>query len=137
MKMNWSCCLCTEFTCACSVAQLCPTLCDPLQAPLSMGFPRQEYWSGFPFPSLGDPPDPRIKPVSLAYLALAGRFFITESPGKLHLICRNTLLIKVKRYILSLINQTWIYFVLNSIILKNFGGLRKIKHDNLNFNIWK
>ena len=137
MKINWSCCLCTVFTCACSVAQSCPTLCDPLQAPLFMGFTRREHWSGFPFPSPGDPPDPRIKLVSLAFLALAGRFFITESPGKLHFICRNTLLIKVKCYILSPISQTWIYFVLNSIILKNFGGLRKIKHDNLNFNIWK
>ena len=36
------------------------------QAPLSMGFPRQEYWSGLPFPSPGDPPDPGIEPRSLA-----------------------------------------------------------------------
>ena len=36
------------------------------QAPLSMGFSRQEYWSGFPFPSPGDLPDPAIKPGSLA-----------------------------------------------------------------------
>ena len=50
-----------------------------LQAPLSMGFPRQEHWSGLPFPSPGDLPDSRIKPVSLA---LAGGFFITEPPGK-------------------------------------------------------
>ena len=34
------------------------------QAPLSMGFPRQEYWSGLPFPSPGDLPDPGIKPGS-------------------------------------------------------------------------
>ena len=45
------------------------------QAPLSMGFPRQEYWSGLSFPTLGDLPDPKIKPMSPA---LAGRFFITE-----------------------------------------------------------
>ena len=45
------------------------------QAPLSMRFPRQEYWSGLLFPSPGDLPDPRIKPVSLA---LAGRFFTIE-----------------------------------------------------------
>ena len=50
-----------------------------LQAPLSMGFPRHEYWSGFPFPSLEDLPDPGIKPVSSA---LAGGFFTTELPGK-------------------------------------------------------
>ena len=45
------------------------------QAPLSVGFPRQEYWSGLPFPSPGDLPDPGIEPSSPA---LAGRFFITE-----------------------------------------------------------
>ena len=36
------------------------------QAPLSMGFPRQEYWSGLPFPSPGDLPDPGIEPRSPA-----------------------------------------------------------------------
>jgi len=44
------------------VAKLCPTLAIPwivaCQAPLSMGFSRQEYWSGLPFPSPGDLPDP-------------------------------------------------------------------------------
>ena len=49
------------------------------QAPLSMGFPQQEHWSGFPFPSPGDLPDPGIKPESPAS---AGRFFTTEPPGK-------------------------------------------------------
>jgi len=49
------------------------------QAPLSIGFPRQEYWSGLPFPSPGDYPDPGI---DLASLALAGRFFTSEPPGK-------------------------------------------------------
>ena len=48
--------------------KLCPTLCDPmdysLQASLSMGFSRQEYWSGLPFPSPGDLPDPGIEPRS-------------------------------------------------------------------------
>ena len=38
------------------------------QGPLSMGFPRQEYWSGLPFPSLGDLPDPDIEPASPAWL---------------------------------------------------------------------
>ena len=45
------------------------------QAPLSMGFSRQEYWSGFPFPPPGDPPGPGTKPESLASPALEGRFF--------------------------------------------------------------
>ena len=48
-------------------------------APLSMGFPRQEDWSGVPLPSPGDLPNPGIEPVSLA---LAGGFFTTEPPGK-------------------------------------------------------
>ena len=50
------------------VTQSCPTLCDPWavahQAPPSMGFSRQEYWSGLPFPSPGDLPDPGIEPRS-------------------------------------------------------------------------
>ena len=45
------------------------------QAPLSMGFFRQEYWSGLPFPPPGDLPDPGIKPLSLTSPALAGGFF--------------------------------------------------------------
>ena len=45
------------------------------QAPLSLGFPRQEYGSGLPFPSPGDLPNPGIEPVSLAFPALAGGFF--------------------------------------------------------------
>ena len=49
------------------------------QPPLSIGFSRQEYWSGFSFPSPRDLPDPEIEPVSPA---LASRFFTTASPGK-------------------------------------------------------
>ena len=48
-------------------------------APLSVRFPRQEYWGGLPFPPLGDLPDPGIEPVSTA---LADGFFTTEPPGK-------------------------------------------------------
>ena len=48
------------------VTQSCPALCNPLtvahQAPLSMEFPRQEYWSKLPFPSPVDLPNPGIKP---------------------------------------------------------------------------
>ena len=67
--------------CVCSVASdsfVTPwTLAH--QAPLSMGFPRQECWCGVPFPSLEDLPDPGMEPVSPA---LAGGFFTTESSGK-------------------------------------------------------
>ena len=65
------------------VLLLCPTLLQPhgLQpaALLSMGFPRQEYWSGLPFPSPGDLPNPGIKPTSPIS---AGRFFTAVPPGK-------------------------------------------------------
>ena len=56
--------------CACSVARLCLTVPNPqtlaCQAPPPTGFSRQEYWSGLPFPSPSDLPNPGIKPVSLA-----------------------------------------------------------------------
>ena len=54
--------------------QLCPTLCNPMdvasQAPLSMGFSRQIYWTEFPWPPPGDLPDSGIKPVSAVSHAL-------------------------------------------------------------------
>ena len=49
------------------------------QAPVSMGFSRQEYWSGLPFPSPGDLPDPGIKPGSPA---LQADTLTSEPPGK-------------------------------------------------------
>ena len=52
------------------------------QAPLSMGFPSQEYWSGLPFPSPGNLPDPTIKPVSLVFFCIAGGFLPAEPSGK-------------------------------------------------------
>ena len=65
------------------VAKACPTLATPwtiaCQAPLSMGFSRQEYWSGLPFPSPGDFPDPRIQPGSAA---LQADYLPTELWGK-------------------------------------------------------
>ena len=51
----------------------------PHQAPLSMGFSRQEYWSGLSFPSPGDLPDPGIEPRSPA---LQADTLISEPPGK-------------------------------------------------------
>ena len=69
--------------CCCLVAKLCLALATSwtvaLQAPLSVGFPRQEYWSGLPFPSPGDLRDPGIKPTSPAW---TGGFFTTGPPGK-------------------------------------------------------
>ena len=51
--------------------------------PLSMGFARQEHWSGLPIPPQEDLPDPRLEPAFPASPVLAGGFFITESPAKL------------------------------------------------------
>ena len=65
----------TPYVCACVCVELCPTLCDSMDcSPPSMEFPRQEYWSGFPFPSPGDLPNPGSEFVSPA---LTGRFFTT------------------------------------------------------------
>ena len=61
------------------VQLFCDLWTTACQAPLSMGFPRQEYWSGLPFPTPGDLPNPGIKPTSPA---LAGGNFSLESPGK-------------------------------------------------------
>ena len=52
------------------------------QAPLSVGFSGQEYWSGLPFPPPGDLPNPGIEPMSLVSPAMAGRFFTTAPRGK-------------------------------------------------------
>ena len=52
------------------------------QAPLSMEFPRQEYWSALSFPTPGDLPDLGIKPVSPASPGLAGIFFTSVRPGR-------------------------------------------------------
>ena len=75
--------------CACSVAQSCLNLCNPRtiahQAPpgaLPVGFPRQAYLNGQPFPPPGDLPDTGVEPVSLRSPALAGRSFTAEPPGK-------------------------------------------------------
>ena len=60
--------------------QLCAILWTVArQASLSMGFFRQEYWSGLPFPSPGDIPDPGIEPETLTSSALAGGFFTTHA----------------------------------------------------------
>ena len=47
-----------------------------------MGYSRQEFWSGLPFPPPGNLPDPGIEPMSPAAPALAGGFFTTEPTGK-------------------------------------------------------
>ena len=75
-------CVCV---CACVlVTQACPTLHDPMDrsppgSPLSMGFPRKEYWNEEPFPSLGDLPNPEIEP---GFPALQADSLLTKPPRK-------------------------------------------------------
>ena len=68
---------------ACKAVQSCPTLEIPWniapQAPLSMGFSRQEHWSGLPCPPPRDLPNPGVKPASLTSPALADGFFTTRA----------------------------------------------------------
>ena len=76
----------------CLVTQSRPSRCDPMEGNpwKSMGFSRQEYWSGLPCPPPGDLPDPGIEPKSLTSSTLAGKFFTTKhglgSPSYVHKI---------------------------------------------------
>ena len=65
--------------CVCSVMSQLLAIPMDCQAPLFMGFSRQEYWSGLPFSLPEDLPNPGIKSISLA---LASGFFTSEPPGK-------------------------------------------------------
>ena len=79
------------FKCVCCLLSCVPIFATPWtvasQAPLSMEFSRQEYWSSLPYPAPGDLPDPRIEPRSPeSPSASAGRFFTTVPPGKSHVL---------------------------------------------------
>ena len=82
------------------------------QAPLSLEFPRQEYWSGLPFPSSGDLPDPGIKPTSHMSPALAGGFFTIsttwEAPLRWH--CPNSVLSLTPSETNLTLNFSWRFF---------------------------
>ena len=82
-----------------SPVQLCGTLWTVArQVPLSIGFSRQEYWSGLPCPSPGELPDPEMESASLLSPAFVGRFFFfflpLVLPGKPHLTYRRNLMIR-------------------------------------------
>ena len=62
---------------------LIATLCGvPTRLLCPWDYPRQEYWSGLPFPSIGELPKPGIESLSPVSPAMAGRFFTTSPPGK-------------------------------------------------------
>ena len=108
-------CVCTH-VCACMYVHACvparwlqsfPALCDPMdcnrQAPLSMGFSRQEYWSGLPCPPSGDLPDPGIEPASPGFTCI-GRFFTTSTTWETHIYiyiyiwwCKKIIFIYIRR----------------------------------------
>ena len=71
------------------------------QASMSMGFPKQEYWSGLPFPSPGDLTDPGIEPTTPA---LAGEFFLLSHQG-----------------------NALIWYLLSDLITTDYGSIFKIK----------
>ena len=73
-------CMLSCFTCVQPFVTLWTVAC---QAPLSLGFSRQEYWSGLPCPPPGDLPNPGIEPASPA---LAGRFFTTSTTWEAHIM---------------------------------------------------
>ena len=77
----------THYMCACMLSlSVVSNFLQPWtvahQAPLSVGFSRQEYWSGLPFPPPEDFPSPGVEPVFPAAPMLAGELFTTAPPGK-------------------------------------------------------
>ena len=78
-------------TAAAQLLQLCRLFATlwtvACQAPLSMGFSRQEYWSGLPCPPSGDLSDSGIEPASLTSPALTGGFFTTSATWEAHANC--------------------------------------------------
>ena len=71
------------------------------QVSLSMGFARQEYWSGLPFPSPGDLPDPGIKPMPPASPGLASWFLTLWAPREASCNCRGIDSIKATEFVFS------------------------------------
>ena len=91
------------------------------QAPLSMGFSRQEYWSGLPCPSPRDLPDPGIEPASSL---LAGGFFSTEPPGKPNVNYTNCTHTRVQAYlILSCFADTGLFTFCSFYLFLQIKGL--------------
>ena len=68
--------------CVCCIQRFANSGTAAHQTPLSLGFSRQEYWSGLLCPTIVDLPDSGIKPAALASPALVGGLFTTEQPGK-------------------------------------------------------
>ena len=85
------------------------------QAPLTMGFSRQEYWSGLPYPAPGDLPNPGTEAASLKSSALAGRFFTTSATWEAHKHNKGSESLTGKEKE----NKTWFTFF-NPLFFKHF-----------------
>ena len=119
----------------CLVIQLRPTLCDPMDCSatvsLSMGFPRQEYWSGLPCPSIGELPDPRIASGSLA---LQADSLPAEPPGKPNQFPWNSLILyRIFQLILELstlfrINKNRVYRKIIDVFMSSEGNTSLLAH---------
>ena len=97
------------------------------QGPLSMGFSRQEYWSGLPFPPPRNLPDPGIKPLSFASPALAGKFFTTEPPGK---PCVNVIETNSFSFVFF-----FTHMYISKIILFHYGLSQDIQYSSLCYTL--
>ena len=101
------------------------------RAPLSMGFPRQEYWSGLPCPSIGELPDPRIASGSLA---LQADSLPAEPPGKPNQFPWNSLILyRIFQLILELstlfrINKNRVYRKIIDVFMSSEGNTSLLAH---------
>ena len=112
-----------------NLTQSCRILCNPVacQAPLPLGFSRQEYWSGFPYPPPGDLPNPGMEPTSPVSPASAGEFFTAEPPGKPIYICIYT---PVRRLVVYMFSGK-LHEVLNTALPQWAIFLMIISHKSL------
>ena len=99
------------------------------QAPLSMGFPRQEYCSGLPFPPPGNPPNPGIKPLSLVFPALPGRFFYHQH----HLGITMSIL---RQFFQLLLLKSWLFLHKHSHSFDSFFNQILLCSHLANFHTW-
>ena len=111
--------------CCCLVANLFPILCDPMDcgpwAPLSMGYSRQEYWSGLPFPSLGYCLKPGTETVSPALKVCLYQLNHQGSPDKLRHFLLLTDYLVTSRYLLHIFCKNLIkFFIIRTSVVCRF-----------------
>ena len=110
-----------EFMRSVMSSSFCNSMTAAHQAPLSVGFPRQEYWSGLPFPSPGDLPNTRIKPMSPAYRHSWPAEPLGKSPAQISHQIPISLRISVKILIVGhktsddiVLLNSWLHLLLSS-----------------------